>query len=157
MRARVILSLLLSSVLAAAAVSHVGARQAEAPDFRSASDLKWVDLDPAGAPGVKVAPLWGDHQKGAFGVLFKLPAGFAAPLHRHTYDMRLVIVSGTYIQAPAGKPEVRLGPGSYLMQPGGDYRHITTCGETEDCVFFVESEGPFDLHPVSEAKPPLAR
>jgi anti-sigma factor ChrR (cupin superfamily) len=117
-----------------------------------AGDMKWTDLDPAGAPGVKVADLWGNHAKGAFGALFKLPAGFAAPLHTHTYDMKVVIVSGTYIQAPEGKPEFRLGPGSYFMQPGGNYRHTTTCDAAADCVFLVESKGPFDLKPAAAAK-----
>jgi uncharacterized protein DUF4437 len=118
-----------------------------------AGDMKWADLDP-GAPGVKVADLWGHHAKGAFGALFKLPAGFAAPLHTHTHDMKVVIVSGTYIQAPEGKPEFRLGPGSYFMQPGGNYRHTTTCDKASDCVFFVESRGPFDLKPVPLEKGP---
>ena len=40
-----------------------------------ASDLKWADLDPTGAPGVKIADLWGNHTKGAYGAFFKLPAG----------------------------------------------------------------------------------
>jgi len=116
-----------------------------------ANDMKWADLGP-GAPGVKVADLWGNRAKGAFGALFKLPAGFAAPLHTHTYDMKVVIVSGTYIQAPEGKPEFRLGPGSYFLQPGGNYRHTTTCDKTSDCVFLVESKGPFDFKPVNVAK-----
>jgi len=89
------------------------------PVFMPAGDLKWTDLDPNGAPGVKVADLWGNHAKGAFGAFFKLPAGFAAPLHTHTHAMKVVFISGTYIQAPEGKAEVRLGPGSYMMQPGG--------------------------------------
>jgi hypothetical protein len=110
-----------------------------------AADLKWTDLDPKGAPGVKVADLWGDHTKGAFGAFFTLPAGFAAPLHTHTHDMNVVFVSGTYVQGPEGKPEFRLGPGSYLMQPGGNYRHTTSCDPASECVFFVESKGPFDL------------
>ena len=118
------------------------------PIFLPASDLKWTDLDPTGAPGVKVADLWGNHAAGSFGALFKLPAGFAAPLHTHTHDMKVVIVSGTYVQAPEGKPEFRLGPGSYFLQPGGSYRHTTTCDKAADCVFFVESKGPFDLKPV---------
>jgi len=117
-----------------------------------AADLKWTDLDPQGAPGVKVTDLWGDHAKGAFGALFKLPAGFAAPLHTHTHDMKVVIVSGTYIQAPDGKPEFRLGPGSFFMQPGGNYQHTTTCDKASDCVFLVESGGKFDLKPVLAAK-----
>jgi hypothetical protein len=62
--------------------------------------------------------------------------------------MKVVFVSGTYIQAPEAKPEVRLGAGSYMLQPGGNYRHTTSCDKAADCVFFVESNGPFDLKPV---------
>jgi anti-sigma factor ChrR (cupin superfamily) len=110
-----------------------------------AAELKWTDLDPTGAPGVKVADLWGNHAKGPFGAFFKLPAGFAVPLHTHTNDMKVVIVSGTYVQAPEGKPEFRLGPGSYFLQPGGNYRHTTSCDAAADCVMFVEGRGKFDL------------
>ena len=118
-----------------------------------ATELKWTDLDPKGAPGVKVADLWGDHTKGSFGAYLKLPAGFAVPLHTHTHDMKVIFVSGTYIQAPEGKPEFRLGPGSYMMQPGGNYRHTTSCDKASECVFFVESNGPFDLKLVQTDKP----
>ncbi|HEX5007056.1 MAG TPA: DUF4437 domain-containing protein [Hyphomonadaceae bacterium] len=110
-----------------------------------AADLTWIDLDPTGAPGVKVANLWGDFRNSAFGAFFRLPAGFSAPLHAHTHEMKLVIVSGTYIQGPEGKPEFRLGPGSYLMQPGGSYWHTTRCDPASECLFFVEGGGVFDL------------
>jgi anti-sigma factor ChrR (cupin superfamily) len=124
------------------------------PVFMPAADLKWTDLDPTGAPGVKVADLWGNHAKGAFGAFLKLPAGFAAPLHTHTHAMKVVFLTGTYIQAPEGKAEARLGPGSYMMQPGGNYRHTTSCDKSADCVFFVESNGAFDLRPVEAGKAP---
>lgn len=150
------ISLLLAPVLAQSseqAKSDKPAKPAASqPVFMAAADLKWMDLDPKGAPGVKFANLWGDATKGAFGAYFKLPAGFAAPLHTHTYAMKVIFVSGTYIQAPEGKPEVRLGPGSYMMQPGGNYRHTTSCDKSADCVFFVESSGKFDLKPVEAAK-----
>jgi anti-sigma factor ChrR (cupin superfamily) len=119
-----------------------------------AADVQWTDLDPNGAPGVKIADLWGDHTKGAFGAYLKLPAGFAAPLHTHTNAMKVVFLSGTYIQVPDGKSEVRLGPGSYMMQPGGNYRHTTSCDKGSDCVLFVESDGAFDLKMVDAGKPP---
>ena len=118
-----------------------------------AGEVTWADLGP-GAPGVKLAHLWGNLANGPFGALFKLPAGFAAPLHTHTHDMNVVILSGTYIQAPEGKPEFRLGPGSYFLQPGGEYRHTTSCDKTSDCVFLVETGGPFDLKPVDAGKGP---
>jgi hypothetical protein len=125
---------------------------ASQPVFLAAADLKWTDLDPKGAPGVKIVDLWGDHAKGAYGAYIKLPAGFAVPLHTHTHAMKVIFVSGTYIQAPDGKPEVRLGPGSYMMQPGANYRHTTTCDKASDCVLFVESSGPFDLKVVETGK-----
>jgi anti-sigma factor ChrR (cupin superfamily) len=114
-----------------------------------AADLMWIDLDPSGAPGVKVADVWGDHKIGAFGAFFRLPPGFSAALHTHTHEMKLVIVTGTYIQGPDGKAEFRLGPGSYLMQPGGNYRHTTSCDPASDCIFYVESDGAFDLQLVA--------
>ena len=123
------------------------------PVSKPAANLRWTDLDPAGAPGVKIATLWGDPTKTGFGAFFQLPAGFSVPLHTHTNPMKVVIVSGTYIQAPAGAAEFRLGPTSYLMQPGGNYRHATSCDKASPCVFFVESEGPFDLHVVAENAP----
>ena len=161
MRPRNVLAFSISLILAAPVLAHPAA-QAKAdqapqagpaqPIFTPAAGLKWTDLDPNGAPGVKVADLWGDHAKGAFGAFFKLPAGFAVPLHTHTYAMKVVFLSGTYIQAPEGKSEVRLGPGSYMMQPGGNYRHTTSCDKASECLFFVESNGKFDLNVVEAPK-----
>jgi quercetin dioxygenase-like cupin family protein len=122
-----------------------------------AAELKWTALDPTGAPGVKAVDLWGDHTKGAFGAFFKLPAGFAVPLHTHTHDIKVVIVSGTYIQVPEGGTEFRIGPGSYFLQPGADYRHTTSCDKASDCVFYAESDGAFDLHVVDQGKAPAKR
>lgn len=147
------ISLILAAPLVAQTPGQAGT-PATQPVFTSADALQWTDLDPAGAPGVKIADQWGDHTKGAFGAYLKLPAGFAVPLHTHTYEMRVVFVSGTYIQAPEGKPEVRLGPGSYMLQPGGNYRHTTACDKASDCVLFVNSDGPFDLKVVEAGKAP---
>jgi hypothetical protein len=68
--------------------------------------------------------------------------------------MKVVFLSGTYIQAPEGKPAVRLSPGSYMMQPGGNYRHTTSCDKASECLFFVESYGGFDLKVVEAVKTP---
>ncbi|HEX4439808.1 MAG TPA: DUF4437 domain-containing protein [Thermoanaerobaculia bacterium] len=134
------------------AQSSATARSTSTPTFTPAADLKWADLDPKGAPGVKIVDLWGDHTKGAYGAYLKLPAGFKTPLHTHTHAMRVIFVSGTYLQTPEGKTQVRLGPGSYMLQPGDPYRHVTACDAASDCVLFVESDGPFDLKPVGGSK-----
>ena len=36
------------------------APKTESPIFKPAADLKWTDLDPTGAPGIKIVDLWGD-------------------------------------------------------------------------------------------------
>ena len=166
MRARNVLAFAMAFALTAAVLAQ-GSEEAKAKTapkaaasrlvVMPASDLRWADLDPTGAPGVKIADLWGDHMTGAYGAFFKLPAGFAVPLHTHTYDIKVVIVSGTYIQSPEGKPEFRLGPGSYFMQPGGNYRHTTSCDKASDCVFFAESNGPFDLKLVDAGNAPAKK
>ena len=121
-----------------------------------AADLKWMDLDPT-APGVKAADVWGDHTKGAFGGFTKFPAGFMTPLHTHTHTMKIAVISGTFIHTPEGKPEIRLGPGSYLLQPGGSYRHSTACDKASECLFFIEGDGKFDLIPAEAAKAPAKK
>jgi hypothetical protein len=146
MTSRHVLAFSISLILAAPVLAQQGQ-----PVFTPASGVTWTDLDPKGAPGVQIADLSGDHTKGAFRAFVKLPAGFAAPLHTHTHAMRVVFLSGTYIQVPDGKTAVRLGPGSYMMQPGGNYRHTTSCDKASECVFFLESDGPFDLIPVASA------
>ncbi len=166
MKSRNLVALSIALVLAAHVLAQpsAGAQTSSAqkagsdqPVFMPAADLKWTDLDPTGAPGVKIVDLWGDHTKGAFGAFVKLPAGFAVPLHTHTNAMKVVFLSGTYIQAPEGKTEVRLAPGSYMMQPGGNYRHTTSCDKASECLFFMESEGAFDLKPVAAGNAPVKK
>jgi anti-sigma factor ChrR (cupin superfamily) len=158
MKARNVLAFAVSFVLAAAVLAQAPGGAKNAPKAAAsktvmipAADLKFAQLDPK-VPGVMIADLWGDHTKGAFGAINKFPAGFTAPLHTHTRDMKLVVISGTWIHTPEGKPEVRLGPGSYLMQSGGNYRHVSTCDKASECVVFIESSGPFDMKPVEAAK-----
>ena len=166
MRARNILAFAMSFVLAAVVLAQGSGEakaksapkaKAGAPIVMPAGDLKWTDLDPTGAPGVKIADVWGDHAKGAFGAFVKFPAGFTTPLHTHTNAFKIVIVSGTFVQVPDGKPEFRLGPGSYMWQPGGNYRHTTACDKASDCVFFTQANGKFDLKPVEAGKTPAKK
>lgn len=146
---------MIRALLAAAALCVLSSPVLSQADPRPvpAADLAWADLDPTGAPGVKIATVHGDLQKGPFGAFMKLPAGFAVPLHTHSHEMRLVIVSGTYLQAHDGKPEFKLGPGSYLVQPGGNYRHTTGCDKASDCVFYFESDGNFDIQMIGAPAP----
>jgi quercetin dioxygenase-like cupin family protein len=145
-----------ASVLAQASDSKMksGGKMAagKAPVFVPAADVKWTDLDAKNAPGVKIADMWGNHATGAYGSFIKFPAGFAAPLHTHPNEAKIIVISGTFVQAPEGKPEVRLGPGSYLLQPGAGYKHVTSCDKASDCVFFAQSNGKFAINVVEPPK-----
>jgi anti-sigma factor ChrR (cupin superfamily) len=152
MRSKRILAFAVSFVLAAGVLAQDPKTKASAPIFMPAGDLKWADLNPTGAPGVKIADVWGDHTRGGYGAFLKFPAGFLAPLHTHTNAIKIVVVSGTYTQTPEGKTEMRMGPGSYEFQPGGSYKHISGCDKASECLLFIESAGKFDLKPLEAAK-----
>ena len=150
MRFKNVLALVACSLAASAVFGQTAMSAASKPVIWPAGDMKWTSIGPE-TPDVKIVDLWGDHTKGAFGALIKFPAGYTVPLHTHTSDMRLVVVSGTFIHTPQGKPAANLTAGSYLNQPGG-YVHETGCGKAAECVFFVEGNGAFDLKPYGAAK-----
>ena len=114
------------------------------PVIRPADQLTWVDA-PEGN-GVKVAVLWGDPSKEAFGAIHKFPAGFKAPLHTHSSDLHCVVVSGTIIHGSADGKMTKLGPGSYALVPH-TYVHTTACDPASECQMFVHANGKFDLKP----------
>ncbi|MGH9318199.1 MAG: hypothetical protein ACRD1P_13960 [Thermoanaerobaculia bacterium] len=59
--------------------------------------------------------------------------------------MTRALFSGTFVY-DSGDGEKRLGPGSYVSEPGG-MKHTSGAGLDGDCLFFEESDGAFDLKP----------
>ena len=151
MKSKRSLAFAVSFVLAAAVFAQAPGEKAV---FMPSGDLKWGDLDP-GFPGIKIVDVWGNHATGGYGAFLKFPPGFLSPLHTHTDTIKIVVISGTYTQAPEGKAAVRLGPGSYAFQPGGSYKHVSGCDKASECLLFIESTGPFDLQPVAAPKPAM--
>ena len=66
-----------------------------------AGDIKWNDVPDFA--GVKMAVLEGNHEKGPHHSMLKLPGGFTAPLHHHTSDHFVTVVSGTLVLTVDGK------------------------------------------------------
>ncbi|HEV8269497.1 MAG TPA: DUF4437 domain-containing protein [Thermoanaerobaculia bacterium] len=106
-------------------------------------ELKWID-PPNAPPGVKMAVLWGDPEKGAHGAMHKFPAGFTAPLHHHTADHNVVVVSGTVVLTPEGGEAKKLPAGSYFSFTGKK-KHTTACDAGSDCVLMVDCKGKWDV------------
>ena len=113
--------------------------------IKPADSLKWED---GPAKGTHVAKLWGEWLKGgAYGVFVKFDAGLMHPLHKHTQNLKIVVLSGTFVHQPEGGTETKLGPGSFILQRGGQ-NHVSGCAAGADCEFFMTSNDKFDLIPV---------
>jgi len=139
-----------AAALHATEVKPVAAKPGSAKLTSTTPDqLSWVN-DP-GDPAVKTATVWGDMAKGPHGAFHKFPAGWAAPLHTHTADLRLVVMSGTVVVAGEDGKDIRLPAGSYLHQPAG-VKHVTKCDAASECLIFVTASAKFDLIPAETKK-----
>lgn len=141
-------------VAAAFLVQRAEAAGAKAPMkgfvVKPAGDMKFETMV-GGPPGVTEARLWGDSTKGAYGAISKFPGGWSAPLHTHPATHKVVVISGTWVHGEPGKPDVKLGPGSYLVQPAG-MKHTSACDAGSECLIFIESNGKFGIKMVEEKK-----
>jgi quercetin dioxygenase-like cupin family protein len=96
-------------------------------------------------PGVFIADLWGDRDKGAHGTFTKFAPGYDAGMHTHTSDLWLVVLKGAYLyKDDAG--EKRVGPGEFMRIPGG-HKHWSGGDPTDGALFYQEGSGKFDKIP----------
>ena len=105
--------------------------------------IKWSQ-SPA-APGAKVAVLWGDPTRGAYGALKQIPGGTVLAAHAHSHDSHVVVVKGSITLDMEGK-KTMVGPGSYTMIPG-KLAHSATCGAGPACEYFEHMSAAFDSAP----------
>jgi hypothetical protein len=144
-----------STLVALATISAAAQAAAQTPpaaaakaNLVAAGDLKWVDVPDTPA---KMATVNGDSAKGPHASFIKLPAGFSAPLHSHTADHNVVVVSGTLTETPEGGAAKKLGPGSWF-EFTGKKKHVTTCDAGADCLLFITAKAAWDLVPAVAAK-----
>ena len=114
-------------------------------------DLMWSDVP--NFPGIKMAVVDGDPAKGASHFMLKLADGFAAPLHHHSSDHFVTVVSGTLVLTVDGK-ETMLPAGSFFLFKG-KMQHLTRCAPGADCVLSLDARGKWDV--VSEGASPEAK
>jgi len=129
------------------AASH--AADAGKPVTLVPEQMKWTATP--GVTGVMIATAWGDPDKGAHGAFHKLPAGFTSPLHTHSANTRLVVLSGTMAMSSADGKEMKFPPGSFYTQPN-TFQHTTKCLAGAACVIYVEADGKWDMKPADTAK-----
>jgi mannose-6-phosphate isomerase-like protein (cupin superfamily) len=105
-----------------------------------AADLKWNAM---GTSGVAAAPVSGDMEKGPCRFFLKYPAGLVTPLHHHTADHHVTVISGSITLTVGGK-EYRLGPGSYFML-GDRAPHTARVEGSEPAIFFIQADAAWDV------------
>ena len=132
----------LIGVIAAALFSATPALVAETGKsvVLAKSDLKWK---PMGTSGVAAAPVSGDMEKGASRFYLQYPVGLVTPMHHHTANHHVTVISGSITLTVGGK-EHRLGPGAYFML-ADRAAHVAKVEGKEEAVFFIHAEGPWDV------------
>lgn len=110
--------------------------------FMEAKDLKW---EAAPVPGVSMATVEGDPQKGHHHAFHKFNAGVSVPQHYHSADSFITVLAGTLV-VTVENVEYRLPSGSFYIlknkQP-----HTTVCSAPSECLLMVEAKGKWDVVP----------
>ena len=150
MRNPIITSLVLALAFTAIApqVSAKDMQKTGSSVLLPAGDLKWNEVP--GFPGVMMATLEGDPATGPCHFMMRLSDGFAAPLHHHTSDHFVTVVSGTLSLTVDGK-ETKLPAGSFFLFKGKKV-HVTKCEPGADCVLTIDARGKWDVFPETVAK-----
>jgi mannose-6-phosphate isomerase-like protein (cupin superfamily) len=133
--------LVLVGLIAALTLSAAGGGKGVA---MPAGEMKWVE-SPA-MKGLSVATLWGDPSKGAYGAFKKVAGGTDLGFHSHSFDQKVIAVSGTFDFQFKGEGAKELGPGSYVSTPA-HVVHSAKCRAGADCVYFEQSAGKSDYIP----------
>ena len=107
------------------------------------SDIKWTAVPEF--PGVHIANVEGDDMKGNHHSFMKFDAGFAAPLHTHTANHFVTVLTGTMVLSVDGV-EHRLPPGSYFSFTNKK-AHTSACAPGAECLIFADVRGKWDVIP----------
>ena len=136
-------SILVAGTVAMALAVTMGLAQTDSgkttgPIYASADKATFTER----LPGVSMAVVWGDPEKGAHATLTKFVPGYDAGMHSHSSALTLVVIKGAYLyKDDAG--EKRVGAGDVLRIPAG-HKHWSGGDKTEGALFFEEGAGKFD-------------
>ena len=120
------------------------------PLMVSFADLKWMELPQV--KGTQFAVLSGDPKRGEYTQMRKIPARTDNPLHTHSSQIKMVIISGVLYVGSDLASARDFGPGSVIVLPA-NWVHVSGCRAGNDCVFYQEGNGKFDYKPAAEASP----
>jgi mannose-6-phosphate isomerase-like protein (cupin superfamily) len=142
MKKSVIVSAVVAFTIVAAIVGVAQAQKAKQVIYVSSATATFT---PSPMSGVSMQSLRGEMDKGPHATFTKFDPGYDAGMHTHTNDVSIVVIKGAYLYKDDGG-EKRVGPGEYLLVPGG-HKHWSGGDKTEGALFYEEGSGKFDSIP----------
>jgi hypothetical protein len=143
------LSLLVSLLVASPAQAQAQPAPVSATGFGTAN-LPFEAVQFTGVPGMRaprLASVWGNPTQGPHGFFVRLPGRWESSFHIHPHAYHAVVLQGTAVNNyPGQRNEVPLTRGGYFATLGG-VNHNTRCLSEEDCIFYVQMDGPFGAVP----------
>jgi len=115
-------------------------------------ELTWEPFFPGGPDEAFVIGTK-ESKKGPTAFFIRFKAGFDSGWHTHESAYTGIILSGTIIETSKGQDAMKLGAGSYYLQP--TVVHKTQCAPGADCVAYIYEDGAFSFTPTDEAGKPL--
>src|SRR5262245_49067491 len=147
MRMKRLVICLLATIALAAPARAQKAKGGGAAVLTPAADMKFADVP--GFAGVQMAVAEGDPTKGPSHFYVKFTGGFAAPLHHHTANHYVTVISGNLTLVVDGK-DTKLPAGSFFSFTGKKV-HETKCDAGAECLLFIDSRGKWDVLPEKAA------
>lgn len=99
--------------------------------------------------GGQMKVMYGAPAKGPSDLYFRFPAGYGVPWHFHTPVEKVMVNQGTMEFEMRGGKKISLKEGGYVHFPSAS-PHKAACTGSTECLFFLVSNGPFDIHLVDE-------
>ena len=129
-------------------IAHAGDKpmKVKGAEFVPTADVKWSDVP--GMTGLQIAAVEGDPSKGPSHFFLKFVGGFAAPLHHHTANHFVTVVSGTLVITIDGTDH-KLPAGSFFAF-SNKTKHLTRCETGSECVLALDVRGKWDVVPDGE-------
>jgi quercetin dioxygenase-like cupin family protein len=119
------------------------------PVLWTSSDGEWIDI-PLLPPGAKLKVVDGIPGASASDMFLKFPQGYAAPWHWYTTKETIYIQAGTMEVTMQSTGNKRILPPGSVFIAFPRQAHKATCIGTGDCLFFMNSMGPLELHLVDD-------
>ncbi len=132
-------------LVAAVAIAHVLPVHAEDAGQMATMDPKTLKFTaipdlPSCATG---AIIRGNPRNGPAWVMLRLASGCQVPMHWHTANEDLVVISGQGMFAMEGGQRLQFSPGAYASLPS-HHLHRASCSRT--CLLFSIADAAYDIH-----------